>query len=234
MALELAPFAVSWQALFYFFLTALFSVLSFAKKSFSGRGIVFGNIVGFLVFFLGGIQSFFALVIFFTLAETATSVARKKIGVAHEKRTGRNVLGNVGAALLALFLGQVPAFFGGISAALSDTLSSELGLLSKKKPRLITTFEEVPAGTNGGMTFLGSLAAVAGALVIALVYFFVSSDPLVSLFVFIAGIVGSLADSLLGALFENRGRLDKMQVNFFATLCGTMAVFLLQALTLTL
>ena len=50
----------------------------------------------------------------------------------------------------------------------ADTFSSELGILSKSKPRLITSwFREVPPGTNGGVTLAGFLAGFLGAFTIA-------------------------------------------------------------------
>lgn len=52
----------------------------------------------------------------------------------------------------------------------ADTFSSELGILSKDKPRLLTSwsFREVPPGTNGGVSMLGTLAGFLGAFTIAL------------------------------------------------------------------
>jgi uncharacterized membrane protein len=55
------------------------------------------------------------------------------------------------------------------AAVAADTFSSELGILSKSKPRLITSFalREVPPGTNGGVTLLGTLAGLLGSFIIA-------------------------------------------------------------------
>lgn len=52
----------------------------------------------------------------------------------------------------------------------ADTFSSELGILSKSKPRLLTSWNlrEVPPGTNGGVTLAGTLAGFGGAAIIAL------------------------------------------------------------------
>ena len=53
------------------------------------------------------------------------------------------------------------------ACANGDTWASELGILSKSQPRLITSFllrKEVPKGTNGGISLEGTLASGLGVL----------------------------------------------------------------------
>ncbi|OMP88083.1 Transmembrane protein 19 [Diplodia seriata] len=98
------------------------------------------------------------------------------------------------------------------AAVAADTLSSELGLLSKSRPRLITApWRAVPPGTNGGVSAAGLLAAVAGAFVISLTAAvltpFCREWDASSKAAFVAamtsvGVFGSLLDSLLGALLQ--------------------------------
>lgn len=55
------------------------------------------------------------------------------------------------------------------AAVAADTFSSELGILSKTRPRLLTSWlRQVPPGTNGGITLLGTLAGLLGAFMVAL------------------------------------------------------------------
>ncbi|KAL2843900.1 integral membrane protein DUF92-domain-containing protein [Aspergillus pseudoustus] len=98
----------------------------------------------------------------------------------------------------------------------ADTFSSELGILSTSKPRLITspTFRIVPPGTNGGVTATGILAGVFGAFTIALTSAilipFCTGFTLDSLqdraawiiAITIWGTGGSLLDSILGGIFQ--------------------------------
>ena len=55
------------------------------------------------------------------------------------------------------------------AAVAADTFSSELGILSKSKPRLITSWNlrEVPPGTNGGVTIAGFVGGLLGSFTVA-------------------------------------------------------------------
>nr|GMC92227.1 protein PGR [Ipomoea batatas] len=98
-----------------------------------------------------------------------------------------------------------------------DTWSSELGILSDEQPRLITTFKPVKRGTNGGVTRAGLLAAAAAGSVIGVTFVLLGflttkctySVALKQLLVIplsaLAGVFGSLVDSLLGATLQFSG-----------------------------
>ncbi|KAL5975194.1 hypothetical protein ACLOJK_031873 [Asimina triloba] len=98
-----------------------------------------------------------------------------------------------------------------------DTWSSELGVLSDSQPRLITTFKPVRTGTNGGVTLTGLLAAAAAGGLIGLTFvvfglFTTSCNTAVALkqlwvisIAIMAGLCGSLIDSLLGATVQYSG-----------------------------
>ncbi|KIX00047.1 uncharacterized protein Z518_10974 [Rhinocladiella mackenziei CBS 650.93] len=96
------------------------------------------------------------------------------------------------------------------AAVAADTLSSELGILSKSRPVLITSLRTVPPGTNGGVTFAGLLAGIAGSVAISATSLLLLKfcegakvEPL-ELFIFIStlGTLGTLLDSLLGAILQ--------------------------------
>src|SRR5258705_3442951 len=86
------------------------------------------------------------------------------------KKTSRNhrqVLANGGVAALAALAGSRIAFAGALAAAAADTWASEIGRHSRTLPRLITNGKPVPAGTDGGMTLLGTAGGFAGAVFMA-------------------------------------------------------------------
>ena len=113
-------------------------------------------------------------------------------------------------------------FAGAIAAAMSDTLSSEIGILFEDT-RLITTFSKVEVGTDGGVTVQGSLAGFVGAFFIGLLTSWALGIGLGGAIVIgIAGVVGMVGDSILGASLEDKW-MSNEGVNFMATLIGAIA-----------
>ncbi len=101
--------------------------------------------------------------------------------------------------------GAALAFAGALAAAAADTWATEIGALSRRAPRLITTRRPVARGTSGGVTWLGTAGAAAGTLVVAAaagVLRVISWQGAAA--VALAGFVGAAADSLLGATVQAR------------------------------
>src|SRR3989344_410698 len=206
----------------------LFSIISYRKKALDKQGIIAGNIVGILIYFFGraafstGLIPFFLIVLFFTLAEFATRYARLLRKTHHEIRSIGNILGNSGAALIALVFASPIGFFAAVSCALADTASSEIGLLSRKKPRLITSLKQVRAGTDGAVSKLGNAAAIIGAVAIALIHYALFQDLKAFAVITFAGVFGMLVDAVLGASLQKQGILNNSNVNFLS--CGIAAI----------
>ena len=128
------------------------------------------------------------------------------------RRTAIQVAANGGvaaaAALLALLgRGWLLAFAGALAAAAADTWSTEIGARSRATPRLITSGRPVPAGTSGGVTWLGSAGGIAGAILVAGSAASLGLAPLsAAVWIAAGGVAGGLADSLLGATLQARFR----------------------------
>jgi uncharacterized protein (TIGR00297 family) len=174
-------------------------------------GAVAAAIVGCIVFARGGLPAAGALLAFF-----GSSTALSRLGEAHKQsgplaqaKGGRRdvwqVLANGGVAALSIGLGRRWAgggFVGALAAAAADTWATELGLLSKRQPRLITTLRPVAAGTSGGITPEGLAASVGGALLVGSTWTILGGGRQGVPIALVAGLGGSLVDSLLGATLQ--------------------------------
>lgn len=105
------------------------------------------------------------------------------------------------------------AFLGHYAACQGDTWASELGTaFGPASVRLVTApWRVVPAGTNGGVSLVGTLAALGGGLSLGALYGAVEAasgaPPRASLWFYAAlgaaaASLGTLLDSLLGATLQ--------------------------------
>ncbi len=221
--------------------TVGFGYVAYALDTASVAGMLAGTFLGLQAIVLGGPGWFAVLIAFFGIGGLSTKYRydeKRDRGVAEPNagaRGSRNVLGNSAVALLSLLgfaaapqLLAVPedvflfAFAGSVATALADTLSSEIGGIFDD-PRLITTLEPVEPGTDGGVTWQGEVAGVAGAAVTAgiAVVALGGLTPMGAVVVALGGVGGMTVDSLLGATVEG-GRVGNQSVNFLATLGGAI------------
>lgn len=94
-------------------------------------------------------------------------------------------------------------FLIGLAAANSDTWASEIGSLSQTPPISLKTWRTIETGTSGAVSSLGTLAALSGSFMIALlsnVLFDITVYEVLLIGVF--GFAGNLIDSLLGAFLQ--------------------------------
>ena len=215
--------------------TAAFATLGYAVRGVTRSGALAGGLVCFALLAGAGPGAFYTLLVLFLLTWLATRMGRarkERLGTA-ERGTGRNasqVLANLAAAVACAILFRMRGDAGlllGMTAAIAeagaDTVSSECGQAFRETAVLITTFETVPAGTDGGISLTGTLAGALAAGVIATTAWLAG---LVSSLGFgisvVAALLGMLADSYLGAQFERRGVLDNDVVNFLGTLVSVV------------
>lgn len=231
-------------------LTVVLGVLAYVLGTASVTGMLTGVLLGLLAVVLGGLGWLVVLLTFFGVGGLSAKFRydrKLERGVAEDDGGARgteNVLGNAAVALVAvvafaaadLLPGRPldPTLFrylfaGSLAAAMADTLSSEVGGLFDG-PRLVTTLEPVPPGTDGGVTWQGTTAGLVGAAAVGAV-----SLPLVATWsafdagaldavavVALGGVVGMFVDSLLGATVEG-DRVGNEAVNLLATAAGGVA-----------
>lgn len=129
------------------------------------------------------------------------------------KRDYLQVWANGGLGLLFCALhaawpsdGWFYAFAGTMAAVNADTWATEIGSLSRRKPRSLLSGRRVAPGTSGGVTSLGSAAACAGAAFIGATIVPLAPSEASSAALFLAalggGTFGAFADSALGAAVQ--------------------------------
>ncbi|HEV2471201.1 MAG TPA: DUF92 domain-containing protein [Chthonomonadales bacterium] len=182
--------------------------------------------IGFIIIGLGGGKFAVPLLAFF-ISSSALSALNQKLSRARNRsasselpgqqratRTSAQVLAN-GAAAAALVIAfwyfsrhwpwyksryLLMLYLAAIASVNADTWSTEIGMLSRRSPRLLTSWQIVPAGSSGAVTLPGIIGGLAGAFVAplsALALWRHNAAELLA--VAWAGFLAALADSILGA-----------------------------------
>ena len=223
--------------------TVGFAVLAHVLRGVNRSAAVAGGLVCFALFWGAGPGAFATLAALFLMTWFTTRLGyrrKQELGLA-ERREGRNarqVLANLAiAGLGALLFGATEhrawmvAAMAALAEAATDTVASEIGQSRHRDARLITTGQRVPAGTDGGITILGTVAGLMAGVVLAAVATLGGILTHREMWIpVLSGFVGMLADSLLGATIQRRGWLSNEAVNFVSTLAAaTLAYGILMA-----
>ncbi|KAM8971970.1 transmembrane protein 19 [Pelodytes ibericus] len=213
------------------------------KKSLDSSGALGGLIIGFILV-VANYSFFSSLLVFFFTSSKLTKwrgEIKKRFDSEYKEGGQRNWLqvfcnGGVPAELALLYMiekgpGEIPIDFskeytaswmclsllGALACSAGDTWASEIApALSKRSPRLITTWEKVPIGTNGGVTPIGLISSLFGGMSVGVAYFVTQlllvadldiAAPQWPIIIYgaMAGLVGSVIDSYLGAIMQYSG-----------------------------
>lgn len=209
------------QFLTGFLLASAAAWTAWKVRALSRSGALSAVLLGTVVFGFGGLR-WAVLLLGFFISSSGLSFLFKRYKTSLDEKFSKGsvrdwaqVLANGGIAgicvILAVFDGgrwSWVIFAGALAAVNADTWATELGVLSPKAPRLITNGKTVERGTSGGVSLWGVLAAFAGAGFIAAlaVAFWPGNEIILDaawwvrwLGISLAGLGGSLVDSLLGA-----------------------------------
>jgi len=208
-----------------FGITSLFAVAARVAHGVDWSGALAGWAVAF-VLAASGLRLFVILLLVFavTLAATRTGKRRKQELRTAEAPSGRSasqVMANLGMAMLIVTFGPSGALvlaMAALAEAAADTSSSEIGMAFPGRTVLLTTGKPVESGIDGGISLIGSAAAVGAAFTVSLAALLLQLlQPRQLLIVVVAGVAGMIFDSLLGALFERKGYLNNDAVNLLGT-----------------
>ena len=195
-----------------------------------------------------GWSGWLAVVAYLSLGTLVTKIGfqnKQSRGLADARggqRGPENVWGSAAVgALLALLIGAgveprallMVGIAASFAAKLADTFGSEIGKRFGRTAVLITSLRPVPPGTEGAISLEGTLASAVGSIVMTLVMLalqLLPSWPLAGL-VMVVGLLATLAESLLGALVQDRvAWLSNELVNALQTLLAALLGMLLMAL----
>ncbi|MFH1750807.1 MAG: DUF92 domain-containing protein [Candidatus Micrarchaeota archaeon] len=192
----------------------------------SDGGVLAAMLLGLTIFTFGGWNWFIILAIFFVSAsgftkfrESEKTEVNKEFAKGGVRDFWQVAANGALGAIIAVANRYYPlntlyfAFLGVVATVTADTLSTEIGVLSKKA-YLITNFKKVERGMSGAVSLLGFGASFMGALVIGILAYslstvggsFFKTPPIEPAFLIlipaVAGMLGALVDSLLGATIQ--------------------------------
>lgn len=195
------------------------AALAFAVGALSASGAAAAVVIGALCILAGWgwagllLLYFIVAVAFSRIGADAKAGRTGGVVAKAGRRDAIQVLANGGVFALAAFVSAhaaadlapviAAAAVGALAASAADTLATEIGTFVGGEPRSVIGWRVVPTGTSGGVTAAGSLAMVAGSLIVALAALGMGLTSHATA-VALGGIAGAIADSLLGALVQER------------------------------
>lgn len=222
------------------------AVAGYLAHSVNLSGLIGGWLLGAMIIVFGGWQLYIVLLAFFVIGTGATKLGYRRkagLGLAQEEEGRRgftHAFSNVGvAALLALASAAIPqartllwlAAAASLATAAADTTASEIGQLIGRRTFLPLTFKPVPVGTEGAISWEGTIAGAVAGLCVAMIAAFAGFGRLEARLIApitIGAILGSYLESLAGNWNRRRVRpVPNGALNFFNTAIGAVAFVLI-------
>ncbi len=208
----------SFNILFGLLAALLVAIVSYKLNFINTGGALLTFLMGCIIFGFGGWSYTMPILFFFILSSLLSKIGKKRkklIELSYQKTSVRDfyqVMANGGVAtamVLYIFLTGndylYPLYLAAIAAANADTWGTELGIFSKSRPVIITSFKNVDPGTSGAISFIGSIASFTGSMIIALIgTCLYSMDLYIVIIVILAGFLGSIFDSFIGATVQGQ------------------------------
>jgi uncharacterized protein (TIGR00297 family) len=177
------------------------------------------------------------LLVFFTsssvlsrLGQTPRGAASARFAAKTGARDASQVLANGGVFAACTLIGAATASpvltaasLGALAVANGDTWATEVGVVFGGTPRSVVSWQPLPAGSSGAVSLVGTLAGVAGILLIAVAAAALHIHPGQMNAIMAGGLCGFLADSILGATVQSQRWCDQCReyTERLVHTCGT-------------
>ena len=237
----------------FFYLSAILVALApacfllFKFNILTRRGSFLAFLLGFYLAGIGGWPWLMPVLLFFLSSAAFTKLHHtiKGVGTKSTARNAWQVIANIIWAITnsALFLFTrneifILFFIAFVAAVTADTWASEIGPLLNKRCFCLSNMRTVPAGTNGGISFFGSLAAVSGVTIISSLSYYVFFGSWhwdIIAIISVSAFLACFADSLLGTFvedkmllmnyFKKRKTLESITPNDLVNMLGSVTAF---------
>lgn len=242
---------------FSIILCIVLSFFAYWREILDFKGAIAAFFIGIVIAIFTNIYWLITLICFLCVTFIVTRFDfsyKKSHGLAqgkHGERGLRNVMANgTIPILIAVFRYQLGTplasllFICSISVAASDSFANEIGVLSNKAYLITDLRKRVKPGTDGGVSRLGQSAALIGAMIPAILGWFLISEfnnniisinfgsqmtmtsysLLLPIFI---GFIGCQIDSVLGATLQRKGYLSNDNVNFLTIMISVVLAFII-------
>lgn len=204
-------------------LGACFALLAWRLRFLTTSGSIAGGLFAATLVGIGGAEWIAPGLAFFFLSSALSRwsgrIRRRRPGaeeVDGSRRDAGQVFANGGVAWMLIgahaFTPSAALYWGfvaSLAAAAADTWATEIGPLTRQRPRMIGSWRPVPAGTSGAVTLAGTLAGLLGAATVWVAAWVAAPEAVreVGLWVSVAAVIGggaagSIADSIAGATIQ--------------------------------
>lgn len=238
-----------WDIVWGVPLAFLFALSAFLLRQLTLDGMFAATIVGIFILGIGSWPAAVVILLFF-ISSSIFSQTELSQGMGMPDRSRRDGLQVWANGFWLVFFLVIAAISGdqiyvvgamaAIAVATADTWATELRSKKHQSTYLITTFERVTPGTDGGVSLQGTIWGLLGSGLIAGTSIYVFSLQLSVFFcIFIAGVLGCLLDSYFGATFQRNNSsavvpgtaydfiIDNNMVNAISTGVGALLAIIL-------
>ncbi len=213
-----------------FILISIFCKIPLMTKG----GWISAGILGTILWGCLSWQGWMSVVVYLLCGSLVTKIGfkfKKEKGIA-EKRDGRrgpeNVWGSAATGLFCAIMTKLNVtnltffeigFAASFAAKLADTFGSEIGKRFGGETYLITSLKKVERGSEGGISIVGTLASLFGAIFMAFIMLLLSiiSTKYQFIIVTVSGFLATISESIIGAKYQNKYKLSNEIVNTIQT-----------------